>query len=85
MGAPPSLLVILFLPPLFPGALLATPGHDDLAAALLACVVGGLLLILPLPFIHGCVLCAIWQLPQVADEFIRGSFHNFAFLSSVVQ
>ena len=41
MGAPPSFLVILFLPPLFSGALLATLGRDDLAAALLACVVGG--------------------------------------------
>jgi hypothetical protein len=35
MGAPPSFLVILFLPPLLSGALLATLGRDDLAAALL--------------------------------------------------
>ena len=81
MGAPPSLLVILFLPPLLPGALLATPGRDDLAAALLACVVGG-----P-PFDSSSathprvvsVLYAIWQLPHVADEVIRWSLTHLTF------
>ena len=78
MGAPPSLLVILFLQPLFPGALLATLGRDDLASALLACVVGGPIpFTFLLPFIHLVVCCVPfgnfhrWQIKSLEDLFTR--------------
>ena len=41
MEAPPPFLVILFIAAPAPRALLAPLGRDDLATALLACVVGG--------------------------------------------
>ncbi|KAI0275449.1 hypothetical protein BC834DRAFT_50465 [Gloeopeniophorella convolvens] len=55
MGAPPPLLVILFLQPLFPGLCLQPGRRDDLAAALLACVVGGS------PLLFLC--CSFYHLP----------------------
>ena len=71
MGAPPSFLVILFLPPLLPGLCLqpwdvmTSPLHywlvlsGDHPFAFLCHSLGGL-------FAH-------WQLPQVADDLTGGS------------
>ncbi|KAI0275435.1 hypothetical protein BC834DRAFT_49355 [Gloeopeniophorella convolvens] len=73
MGAPLPLLVILFLPPLFPGLCLQPGRRDDLAAALLACVVGGS------PLLFLC--CSFYHLPfggclGLAKEYLGWSSGN---------
>ena len=81
MGAPPSLLVILFLPPLFPGLCLqprnvmTLPLHYWLVLSrdpLLLCFFSSAI------YTPGSVSYAIWQLPQVADEIIGGCRQYFS-------
>ena len=54
-------------------ALLATSGRDDLAAALLACVVGGPPFAFPLPFVTVCYCLSTtftwWQKISLVDPF----------------